>query len=179
MSPGLAAGPPRMTDTPTPTYAVVHRADQPTATVTRTVTMATTSEVADELLPLIDRLAARGQAASGPAFLRYLVIDTAGELVVQAGVPVAVPVEADGHVEPDELPAGDYLCTVHVGPYDGLEAATGALLAHAEREGLRFDVQPSDAGEVWASRLEWYETNPAEEPDPARWVTRLELKLAG
>ena len=122
-------------------YAVVHRAAQPAATVTRTVTMATMSEVADELLPLIDRLAARGQAPSGPAFLRYLVIDMAGELVVQAGVPVSVPVEGDGHVEPDELPAGDYLRTVHVGPYDGLEAATGALLAHAEREGLRFDVQ--------------------------------------
>ena len=168
-----------MTDPTTPTYEVVHRAAQPAATVTRTVTMATMSEVADELLPLIDRLAARGQAPSGPAFLRYLVIGMAGEMVVQAGVPVAVPVEEDGHVQTDELPAGDYLRTVHVGPYDGLEAATGALLAHAEREGLRFDQRDSDAGEVWAGRLEWYETNPAEEPDPARWVTRLELKLAG
>jgi effector-binding domain-containing protein len=167
-----------MTDSPTPTYAVVHRAAQPAATVTRTVTMATMNQIADELLPLVDRLAARGQSPSGPAFLRYLVIDMDAGLVVQAGVPVAVPVERDAHVEPDELPAGDYLCTVHVGPYDRLEAATGALLAHAEREGLRFDVQPSDAGEVWASRIEWYETNPAEEPDPARWVTRLEFKLA-
>lgn len=167
-----------MTDTPTPTYAVVHRAAQPTATVTRTVTMATMSEVADELLPLIDHLAARGQAPSGPPFLRYLVIDMSADMVVQAGVPVAVPVERDDHVEPDELPAGDYLSTVHTGPYEGLYAASGGLMAYAGREGLRFDKHPSDAGEVWASRLEWYETNPAEEPDPARWVTRLEFKLA-
>ena len=167
-----------MSDTTSTTYAVVHRAAQPAATVTRTVTMATMSEIADEIPPLLDWLAARGQAPSGPAFLRYLVIDMAADMVVQAGVPVAVPVEGDEHVEPDVLPAGDYLTTVHVGPYEGLYGATGALLAHAGREGLALDHHPSDAGDVWASRIEWYETNPVEEPDPARWVTRLEFRLA-
>jgi effector-binding domain-containing protein len=167
-----------MSETLTPTYSVVHRAAQPVATVTKTVTMATMNEIADAIPPLLDWLAARGQAPSGPPFLRYLVIDMAADMVVQAGVPVAVAVEADEHVVPDELPAGDYLTTVHVGPYDGLYGATGALLAHAGREGLRFDKHPSDTGEVWTSRLEWYETNPVEEPDPARWVTRLEFKLA-
>jgi effector-binding domain-containing protein len=162
----------------TPTYAVVHRAPQPAATVTRTVTMATMSEIADAIAPLLDWLAARGQAPSGPPFLRYLVIDMAADMVVQAGVPVAVAVEGDEHVEPDELPAGDYLTTVHVGPYEGLYGATGALLAHAGRHRLTFDKHPSDAGEVWASRLEWYETSPVEEPDPSRWITRLEFKLA-
>jgi len=119
-----------MSGTTTPTYEVRHRAAQPAATVTRTVSMTTSSEAADEIPPLLGWLAAHGQAPSGPPFLRYLVIDMAADLVVQAGVPVAVPV-------PDDLP-----------------------------------------GDVWASRVEWYETNPVEEPDPARWVTRLELRLA-
>ena len=167
-----------MSDTLTPTYAVVHRAAQPAATVTRTVTMATLKDVADEMPPLLDWLAAHGQAPSGPPFLRYLVIDMAADMVVQAGVPVAVPVHGDEHVEPDELPAGDYLTTVHVGPYDGLYGATAALLAYAGGNGLRFDKRPSGAGEAWTSRLEWYETNPLDVPDPARWVTRLEFKLA-
>lgn len=167
-----------MSDTTSTAYAVVHRAAQPVATVTRTVTLETMSEVADAIPPLLDWLAARGQAPSGPPFWRYLVIDMAGDLVVQAGVPVAVPVDGDEHVRPDVLPAGDYLTTVHVGPYDGLMKATGDLLDHAAAEGLTFDHHPSDAGDVWISRLEWYETNPVEEPDPARWVTRLELKLA-
>jgi len=100
------------------------------------------------------------------------------DMVVQAGVPVAVPIEADEHVLPDELPAGDYLTTVHVGPYDELYDVTGALLAYAGAHDLHFDHHPSEAGDVWVSRLEWYETNPLEEPDPARWVTRLEFKLA-
>jgi effector-binding domain-containing protein len=167
-----------MSDTRTPTYQVLHRAAQPAATVTRTVTMTTMGEVVDEIPPLLDWLSARGQAPSGPPFLRYLVIDMSAAMVVQAGVPVAVPVRGDEHVEPDELPAGDYLTTVHVGPYEGLYDATGALLAHAGRNGLHLDHHPSDAGDVWASRLEWYETNPVEEPDPQRWVTRLEFKLA-
>lgn len=167
-----------MTDTVTPTYEVVRRAARPVATVTRTVTMATLKDVADEMVPLRERLAARGQPASGPPFLRFLVIDMAGDMVVQAGVPVAVPVEADGYVVPDELPAGDYLTTVHVGPYEGLYTATGALLAYAGAHDLHLDHHPSDAGDVWASRLEWYETDPREEPDPARYVTRLELRLA-
>jgi effector-binding domain-containing protein len=168
-----------MSDTPTPTYEVVHRPSRPAATVTRTVTMATMKEVVDAIPPLLDWLAAHGQTPSGPPFLRYLVIDMSADMVVQAGVPVALPVEADEHVVPDELPAGDYLTTVHVGPYEGLYAATAALLAHAGRHGLRFDEHPSDAGDVWVSRLEWYETSPVEEPDPARWRTRLEFKLAG
>jgi effector-binding domain-containing protein len=172
-----------MSDTSTPTqtstpYAVVHRAAQPAATITKTVTMATMSEIVDAIPPLLDWLTSRGQAPTGPPFLRYLVIDMAADMVVQAGVPVAVAVEGDEHVEPDELPAGDYLTTVHVGPYDGLYGATGGLLAHAGRNGLKLDHHPSDAGDVWASRLEWYETNPVDEPDPARWVTRLEFKLA-
>ena len=167
-----------MTDTSAATYTVVHRAAQPVATVTKTVTMATMNEIVDVIPPLLDWLAAHGQAPSGPPFLRYLVIDMAADMVVQAGVGVAVAVEADEHVVPDELPAGDYLTTVHVGPYDGLYDATAALLAHAGREGLHFDKHPSEAGEVWTSRLEWYETDPLEEADPARWVTRLEFKLA-
>jgi effector-binding domain-containing protein len=167
-----------MSDTRTPTYTVVHRAVQPVATVTRTVTMATMKEVVDAIPPLLDWLAAHGLTPSGPPFLRYLVIDMEADMVVQAGVPVRVPVQGDEHVEPDELPAGDYLTTVHVGPYEGLYDATGALLAHAGRNGLRLDHHPSDAGDVWTSRLEWYETSPLEEPDPARWVTRLEFKLA-
>lgn len=167
-----------MSDTSNPTYAVVHRAARPAATVTKTVTMATMSEIVDTIPSLLDWLAAHGQDPSGPPFLRYLVIDMAADMVVQAGVPVAVGIEGDERVEPDELPAGDYLTTVHVGAYDGLYAATGALLAHAGHNGLRFDKHPSDVGEVWTNRLEWYETDPVEEPDPARWVTRLEFKLA-
>ena len=30
----------------------------------------------------------------------------------------------------------------------------------------------------WTSRVEWFETNPVEEPDMDQWVSRLTFKLA-
>src|SRR3954447_17709900 len=178
MSPSGPAGPSAMTDVQTPTYQVVHRPPRPAATVTKSVTMARMREIVDAIPPLLDWVTERGLTPVGPPYLRYLVIDMNAAMVVQAGVPLAVPTEGDERVEPDVLPGGDYLTTLHVGPFEGLYGATGALLAHAGRHGLSFDKHPSDAGEVWASRLEWYETNPVEEPNPSLWVTRLEFKLA-
>jgi effector-binding domain-containing protein len=159
-------------------YEIEAREAQPVAGITTTVTMATMNEIADEIPGLVGWLGEHGYAPAGPPFLRYLVIDMAADMVVQAGVPVAEAVEGDGPVEPDELPAGRYLTTTHVGPFDGLYDATVGLLSYAGAQGLRFDKHPSEQGEVWASRIEWYESNPTGQPDPATWVTRLTFKLA-
>ena len=34
------------------------------------------------------------------------------------------------------------------------------------------------AGERWTSRLEWYLTDPAQEPDMTKWQTELAFRLA-
>jgi effector-binding domain-containing protein len=167
-----------MTDTRPSTYAVVDLPEQPFVGVTKTVTMTTIPEIADEIPGLIAWVLDHGYAPSGAPFLRYLVIDMARELVMQAGVPVASPVETAGDVEAGELPGGRYATTTHVGHPDELEGVTRRFLQWADGEGLRFDVRPSDHGDVWAGRIEWYETNPAEQPDMSQWVTRLTFKLA-
>jgi RNA polymerase sigma-70 factor (ECF subfamily) len=159
-------------------YSVVDLPHQPFVGVTKTVTMRTIPEIADEIPGLIGWVMDHGYAPVGAPFLRYLVIDMAGELVIQAGVPVASPVETSGDVESGVLPSGRHATTTHVGHPDELEAVTGRLLQWADDEGLRFDVHPSDQGDVWASRIEWYETNPAEQNDMSTWVTRLTFKLA-
>jgi effector-binding domain-containing protein len=166
-------------------YLIEDRPAQAVAGITKTVTMATMNEIADEIPGLLGWLDDHGYAPAGAPFLRYLVIDMAADMVVQAGVPVDVPVgvpaaeaiEGDGRVTVDQLPAGRYLTTTHVGPYEGLYDATVGILRYAGTHGLSFDQHPSDNGDVWASRIEWYETNPVEQPDPATWVTRLTFKL--
>jgi effector-binding domain-containing protein len=168
----------RMTDPRPGAYDVVDLPEQPFVGVTRTVTMRTIPEIADEIPGLIGWVLNHGYAPAGAPFLRYLVIDMAQELVIQAGVPVASPVETDGQVDSGVLPSGRYATTTHVGHPDELEEVTRRFLQWADGEGLRFDVRPSDQGDVWVSRIEWYETNPAEAPDPATWVTRLTFKLA-
>jgi effector-binding domain-containing protein len=168
-----------MTTTPEPeTHSVVDRAERPFVGVTRTLTMLTIKKAADEIPRLVTWLEQRGLTPAGPPFLRYLVIDMAKDMVLQAGVPVSGAVEADGDLEAGTLPAGRYVTALHTGPYEKLYGATTHLLRWAGERGLHFDKHPSGAGEVWASRLEFYETDPTELPDPASWVTRLEFRLA-
>ncbi len=124
------------------------------------------------------RLSQHGQTPAGAPLLRYLVIDMANDMVVQAGIPVAERLEVVDGIEADALPAGRYASTTHMGSYDGLYNATRGLLQWAGEQGLHFDKHPSDKGEVWGSRIEWYESNPAEQPDPGEWVTRLTFRLA-
>jgi effector-binding domain-containing protein len=77
-----------------------------------------------------------------------------------------------------ELPAGRYVTVTHTGPPDQLVSVTRELLEWAAAQGLTFDRHDSDAGDVWASRLEVLLTNPAEQPDPSQWQTQLLFKLA-
>lgn len=159
-------------------HSVVELDEQPFVGVTRTLPMARLKEASDEIPRLAGWLGERGITPTGPPFVRFLVIDMAADMVVQTGVPTATPVEAGGAIEAGTLPAGRYVTAVHVGHYDGLYDATSRLLRWAGEQGLHFDKHPSDAGEVWTSRLEWYETDPAEQPDPSTWVTQLAFKLA-
>jgi len=138
--------------------------------------------VADEIPRVIERADALGLVLDGPPFFRYVVVDMARELVVEAGIPVAgeVPPGTDlGDLEAGVLPPGRYATVVHVGPPDSLEGATGQLLRWAADTGLTFDVRPGDRGDVWGCRLESYLTDPREEPDTSRWETELAFRLDG
>jgi effector-binding domain-containing protein len=157
---------------------LVDRPQQPYLGITGRVTMRTIPAIADRLPEVFAHLAARGLASTGPAFFRYHLIDMERELEIEVGVPVAAPAAADGEIRPGVLPAGRYATVDHVGHFDGLVAATGRLLAWADRRGLRWDATGTPDGERWGCRLELYHTDPREEPDPARWRTELAFRLA-
>jgi effector-binding domain-containing protein len=97
---------------------------------------------------------------------------------MEAGVPTAAPVAGDGEVIAGTLPAGRYATVTHIGPFDQLADATAALLDWAARQGLTWDTTDTDAGQRWAARIEFYLTDPREEPDPAKWRTDLTFRLA-
>jgi effector-binding domain-containing protein len=124
-------------------------------------------------------LGARGVPPAGPPFLKYNVIDMTRQLEIDNGVPVAAPVEVDGDVIAGVLPAGRYASLTHVGHPSELMGATKTLLDWAAGQGLTFDVSPDAGGERWTSRLEFYLTDPREEPDMSKWVTELAFRLAG
>ncbi len=69
--------------------------------------------------------------------------------------------------------AGRYVTLRHTGPYDGLVASNAALQQWAQQQGIIFDSWDTPAGSVWRGRAEHYLTNPAAEPDPAKWEVNV------
>ena len=157
---------------------VITRGEQPYVGIRRTVTMQSIPEIADQIPVLAGWLGQRGIAPAGAPFLRYLVIDMDRELVVEAGFPVAAPVEGDGDVFTGALPAGRYVSAVHVGHPSGLYDATSELNAWADAQGLRWAVEQTPAGDSFACRLECFLTDPRVQPDMDKWETELVFKLA-
>ena len=114
---------------------------------------------------------------AGPVLFRYNVGDMARELHMEVGVPVADVVEGDAEIVSGVLPAGRYATLTHVGHPSELAGVTAALLGWAAREGLTWDKVKTPDGERWGCRLEWYKSDPAEEPDMTKWETELAFRL--
>jgi len=95
----------------------------------------------------------------------------AGELQIELGVPVGTKVGDGGRVRSGVLPGGRYVVLRHVGPYDGLVASNAALQRWAQQQGVGLDSWDTAEGTAWRGRVEHYLTNPAAEPDRAKWET--------
>lgn len=157
---------------------IEQRAAQLYVGISSWVTMAGVGSVADRIPEIFGWLGAHGIAPAGPPFFRYHVIDMDRQLQIEVGVPVVSAVEDDGDIRAGTLPAGRFAVMTHTGAPDTLLAATGELLAWAEARGLAWDVTSTDAGERWACRVEFYLTDPAEQPDLSKWQTQLAFLLA-
>jgi effector-binding domain-containing protein len=158
---------------------IIELPERPYAGVRRTITMTTFGLIADRIAELIGWLAERGQQPADAPFLRYEEIDmTNDRLVVQAGVPVAVPVEGQGDIFAATLPAGRYLTESHHGHPDQLVGVIDRVLRSAGEQGLTLDMTEKGGTEHWGCRLELYRTNPAVEPDPGKWDIDLQFRLA-
>jgi effector-binding domain-containing protein len=156
---------------------VVRREPQPYVGIAGAVTMRTIGAIADRIPEIFGWLAARGVPPAGAPFLRYRVIDMAATLRIEAGVPVAAPVPADGEVSAGELPGGRFATLDHVGRPDDLVPVTAWLLGWAAGQGLRWDMTWASDGEHWGCRLEHFLTDPAEQPDLNQWRTQLAFRL--
>ena len=112
----------------------------------------------------------RGITPAGRPLIRYHVIEMP-EMEVSVGLPVEPGAMGDGRIEVGELPAGRYAVLVHVGPYQSLVQANADLQNWAADNGVAFDGCDGPAG--WAGRVEFYLTDPADDPDPQAWRTEV------
>ncbi len=112
-------------------------------------------------------LAAQGIAPAGPVVAHHLNMSP-GRFDLDIAVPIESPVTAAGRVAPRDWPERRVATTVYHGPYEGLHGAWGAFTAWLA-------TQPhATAPDLY----ETYLTDPAHEPDPAAYRTRLERPLA-
>jgi effector-binding domain-containing protein len=84
---------------------------------------------------------------------------------------VDAPVAGSGRVRSGLLPGGRYVTLLHTGPFDGLVAANAALQDWAREQGIA--LESSADGARWNGRVEHYLTDPAEEPDQAKWQVEV------
>jgi hypothetical protein len=95
---------------------------------------------------------------------------------VEIGVPVASPVSGDGFVKPGVLPAGRYASLVYKDVKNGRKG-NAALLDWGRQQGLVFDRHDVPEGDAFAGRYESFITDPAAEPDTAKWDTEVAIRL--
>lgn len=150
-----------------PVHQLIEREVQPVASIRMKIAPNEIATVLAVLLPEVHaHLTAIGAKLAGPPFSRYHAwSDT--EIDIEAGIPVAAPIEPKGRVVNSSLPAGKTLTAWHIGPYEGLHAAHEALRATMTAKKLR------ERGGPW----EVYFTDPGMVPDQSKWRTQLFLPV--
>lgn len=123
-------------------------------------------------------LAAQGKHPNGPFYIRYHVIDMPRRMDVEIGFFIDAGPQSEGRVVVSEVPAGKYVNARYTGHYDGLMTATGMLIGWAKEAGIVWDAWETPEGQAFASRIELYQTDPEENPDPETWVTDIAIKVA-
>jgi effector-binding domain-containing protein len=118
---------------------------------------------------------AQGAAPAGPPFLRYHIIDMAGEMDIEYGIPVATALAGDQRVTAGVLPAGRYASLIYTG--HGL-TGNKALIEWAASNGIKWDRWDDAKGDAFRARLETYLTHPKIEPRKTKWEIEVAIKLA-
>lgn len=120
-----------------------------------------------------------GVQPAGPRFLRYYVIDMAGWMHLEVGIPVSEGVDLAGSPEAEiqagELPAGRYASLIYSG--SGLQG-NKALIEWARASGLAWDRWDDPRGDAFRARYESFLTDPKVEPRKTRWQIEVAIKLA-
>lgn len=122
-------------------------------------------------------LAEQGTQPSGPPFMRYYVINMEDKMDIELGWPIDKELMGNGRINVSEFPAGRYASLVYTGIENGIPG-NAALIEWAEQQGLLWDRWEDPQGDAFAARVEYFLTDPADEPDMSQWETEVAIKLA-
>lgn len=125
-------------------------------------------------------LAGRGITSPGPAIIRYLTTDMSTQLDMDVGFALDATIAGGDGITADILPAGRYATLLYTGPYKGkgVYKANVALVEWAKENKIVWQVSTRNNIEWWGSRVEWYLTDPDQEPDTKKYRTELTFLVA-
>jgi effector-binding domain-containing protein len=117
----------------------------------------------------------KGVEPAGPHFLRYHVIDMAGEMDIELGILVRPGQAGDERVSPGVLPAGRYTSLIYT-----RSGMTGnkTLIEWAKANGIAWDRWDDEKGDAFRCRCETYLTDPKIEHRKSEWEVEVAIKLA-
>jgi effector-binding domain-containing protein len=117
-------------------------------------------------------LGKKGVSPSGPPFMRFNVIDMDASLDIELGVPVPTALAGNRRIHAGTIPAGRYAMLIYTGVSNGIPA-NAALQDWGKKNGVKWQMRPTNHGTRWAARVEFYLTDPKQEPDPLKWKTEV------
>ncbi len=144
-------------------YEIVEQVGTPTIGIRRTIPVDQMQEFfSDSYGRLFEEIESSNLTVTGAPYGRYRGIPS-DTYDVEAGVPIAEPTTSHDDIVAGQLPEVEAVEFIHVGPYDTLRQSYDAMAAWMSEQ----NIIPE--GEMW----EMYLTDPTEEPDPAKWETKI------
>jgi effector-binding domain-containing protein len=119
----------------------------------------------------------QGAAPAGAPFIRYYVINMESKLDIELGWPVAKPLSGNGRIKAGVIPAGRYATLIYTDVKNGYNG-NKALIDWASTNGIKWDRWDDSNGDAFRSRVEYFLTDPADEPDMSKWETEVAIKVA-
>lgn len=111
------------------------RPAQQTVTMrTRTPVSAMAANIGGIFGQVMEYVGAMGAQPTGAPFVAYFNMDM-DDLDIEVGFPVDRALPSRGELIGGALPAGDYATCLHIGPYDQVGPAYGALTAFVQQQG--------------------------------------------
>lgn len=132
-------------------------------------------KVIDRLFKDLNRwIKAENIEPAGAPFLRYHVIDMAGEMDIEIGIPVQAALPETDRIKAGVIPAGRYANLIYIGNgYTGNKT----LIEWARDNGIRWDRRDDPKGDGFRSRFETYLTDPKVQPLKTKWEIEVAIKV--
>lgn len=154
----------------TETPELVTRKPVPYVAIRSKETIQSLSTVFPRLMPKIREWCVNNHLKDTAGFLRYYKVDMEKGLEIEIGAVVDRVIPGEGDIRTGKVPGGKYVNLTHFGNFYNLIPQNAAVQDWAKANGKT--IKMTKSGD-FASRIEYYYSNPDTEPDQSKWKSEI------